>query len=114
MAQESSTLEEMKNIMTETNRILRVAFADQLKAAIQRAANKAMAGEEDQITNHILNCLLLQPQTAEELTSKVGTQQGISRRTIQRRLEKLAEANIIAMQRRGNVVQYVLQMEALV
>lgn len=113
MVQEAAILEEIRNAVTETNRILRIAFGDQLKAALDRAATKAMGGEEDQITNQILNRLLLRSQTAEELSSEIGRQYSISKRTVQRRLEKLVEAGVIKVERRGGSVQYALQMEAL-
>lgn len=113
MAEERSVLEEIRRAVTETNRILRVAFSDQLKAAVARAASKAMGEEDDQIAISILNHLLLRPRTAEELSGAVGSQYGVSRRTIQRRLEKFVEARLITMERRGGSVEYVLQMEAL-
>lgn len=114
MAQEASTLEDIKNIMTKINLILQIVFADQLKAIVKRAASRAMTGNKDQLTIEILSRLLLQPRTAEELSSEVGSQQGVSRRTIQRRLEKLVETGVITMERRRSSVQYTLKMEGLV
>lgn len=113
MTQEISILEEIRGAVTETNRLLRVAFAEQLKAALEAAATKAFAGKDDQVAVQILHGLLLRPQKAEELITQIGGQYGISRRTIYRRLEKLVEAGLLKANRQEGSVLYVLQLEAL-
>lgn len=114
MAQETAILEEIRNAVTETNLLFRVAFAEQLKAALQLAAAKAIGGDVDGVTNEILNRLFLRPWTAEELSSAICSQQKVSKRTIHRRLEKLVEAGLVGMDRREGSVHYRLHMEALI
>ena len=114
MLQEGSVLEEIRDSLAQTNVLLRVAFADQLRATVERVVNSAIGSKDDQVGVHIVNRLLLRPHTVEELSSLGIDQQNVSRRTIQRRLEKFVETGIIRIERRATRVEYILRLEALI
>lgn len=111
--QESELLSQINTRLQETNRLLRLAFADKLGKVIEEAVQKTLSSD-DKLSIAILRHLISRSQAAEELTNDLGALEGVSRRTIQRRLERLMEAGLVHMQRQGGRVEYALDLERLI